>query len=331
MVPVLGLLGFALALLLVLSLCKYGYTLLRWVAQGRSVVPGPGWDAMRFGGDRNALLHFVLFASLTFLIVVTPWLPGGMAGNALRACLAGAVVAAFPASAALVALTDDLGGALSPVRIGALVRTLGRRYALLLLTAAALFAVWFGAMALLWPAGHPLLILLATVAAVWTFLAAFALTGAGLRMARLEIDIPGDVDTRREELERRDVLERRRRTLDRAYGSIRSGLGVQGYRTIEELVADEGESGELELWIVGKMCAWDFPQHALRVGGTFIASSLARGEPDVALELLMLCRRVEPSFVPPPEQARALAAHARSLGKRILAEQLEEAAVASRP
>ncbi|HEX6999271.1 MAG TPA: hypothetical protein VF322_14110 [Gammaproteobacteria bacterium] len=318
--PVLGLVGVALALLLVLSLCKYGYTLLRWVAQGKRELPGPGWDTMSFGGDRRALLHFVFFAALAFLIAVTPWLPDGE----LRVCLAAGVVALFPASAALMALTGDLAAAMSPRRVTALVAALGARYAAILVGWTALFALSFGAMAVLRPGGSSLLLLLDILAAVWTFLAAFALTGAALRMARLEIDIPGDVETRREELDRRDVIDRRQRALDRAYASLRSGLTAAAYRTIEELVNDEGESTELHLWIVNRMSEWDFPHHAVAVGVGFIERSLARGEPDAALELYVLCRRLDGRFAPRRADASALAAHARLVGRRALAEQLEE-------
>jgi hypothetical protein len=317
-----GLFGFLLWFMVMLSLWRYGYAVLRHVASGWSHFPPPGIESTNPVGEFAVVFHSALFALLLYLLATTPFVTGP-----LRWLLLVAVLAVFPASAAVMAMTRNAGAALNPVSIANVVRILGADYGKLFAVSSVLgalmaFASWLATVA--W-----YLSIVADMLAVWVVLALFLATGAALRAHRSDFDLLEGLDDADERAER----ERRgqwQKTLDRAYASVRSGLPAQAYRTVKELIASEHESLDIYQWAFNGMLAWDEPQHAVLLGERFAKRLWDAGRKVDALELAERCRKLSPQFVPPAAFVAELAAYARSIGRHRSADDLA-ALVAAAP
>jgi hypothetical protein len=315
-----GLAGLLLRLLVTLSLFRYGYTVLRHVANGWEQFPPPDVESTNPFGQFTVVVHSVLFGTLLYLLATTPFIDG-----ALRWPLLIAVSAVFPASAAIMAMTRNPGAALSPSGVTSLIGDLGADYLKLLVVSLLLSA--FNALTSSWPW---YLGIFAEMVSVWTMLALFVATGATLRAHRDELDLMEGLD----DAEQRELRERQgqwQKVLDRAYASVRSALPAQAYRTITELIESEGDSLEIYQWTFNGMLAWDEPRHAAMLGERFAKRLWEEGRKHDALELAQRCRKLSPSFAPPASFTAELAAYARELGRHRLADDLAELAAASRP
>jgi hypothetical protein len=297
-----GLFGLLLLILISLSLWRYCYAVLRNVARGWNHFPPPDIESTNPVGNMAVVLHYVFFASLSYLIVTTP-----LIGEPLRVLLIGVVAVAFPASAAVMGMTNSLFAALSPISMSTVVRELGTDYAKLVVVCAALFALRFlsdSLGAISWLLG-----LVGDLVSVWTTLALFLAIGAALRAHRFDFDLLEGLD----DAEERDERERRndwQKTLDRAYTSVRSGLAAQAYRTVKELIASENDSLEIYQWTFNGMLRWDEPHHAVLLGERFAKRLWDEGRKVDALDLAQRCRKLSPQFVPPAAFAAELAAMA---------------------
>jgi hypothetical protein len=314
-----GLFGFLLWFMITLSLWRYGYAVLRHVASGWTKFPPPAIESTNPVGDFAVVFHSALFSLLLYMLATTPFIEG-----ALRWGLFLLVLAVFPASAAIMAMTRNAGAALNPVGLASLVGDLGADYAKLLAVSLALGALMALTADVPWYLG-----IFAEMLSVWTILALFLATGAVLRAHRHELDLLEGLD----DAEQRDARERQahwQKTLDRAYASVRSGLPAQAYRTVKELIGDEDDSLEVYQWTFNAMLAWDEPKHAAMLGERFAARLWQDGRKVDALELAARCRKLSPSFVPPAAFTAELAAYARELGRHRLADDLDALAAEQR-
>jgi hypothetical protein len=315
-----GLAGLLLRLLVTLSLFRYGYTVLRHVANGWNRFPPPDIESTNPFGQFTVVMHSVLFGTLLYLLGSTPLIDG-----AFRWPLLAVVAGVFPASAAIMAMTRSAGSALSPSGLAGLIGDLGADYLKLLVVSLLLSA--FAALTSRWPW---YLGIFAEMISVWTTLGLFVATGATLRAHRDELDLMEGLD----DVEQRELRERQQqwqKTLDRAYASVRSGLPAQAYRTVKELIEAEGDSLEIYQWTFNGMLAWDDSRHAAMLGERFAKRLWDEGRKHDALELAQRCRKLSPSFVPPAAFTAELAAYARELGRHRLADDLAELAAANRP
>ena len=309
-----GFFGFLLWLMVMLSLWRYGYAVLRHVASGWNNFPPPEIESMNPFGDFAVIFHSTLFALLLFLLATTPFVDG-----LLRWVLLGFVLAVFPASAAVMAMTRNAGAALNPASLSSLVRDLGSDYGRLLAVSVLLGALMTFAS---WVAERSwLLSVLGEMVACWTVLALFLATGAALRARRAEFDLVEGLDDTEQREERRRQADWQK-TLDRAYASVRSDLPAQAYRTLKELVASERDSLEVYQWVFNGMLAWDDAKHAAMFGERFAARLWHADRKVDALELAERCRKMSPSFVPPAAFVAELAAYARSIGRHRSADEL---------
>lgn len=310
-----GFFGILLWLMIMLSLWRYGYAVLRHVASGWNNFPPPDIESTNpFGGEFATLFHSALFALLLYMLATTPLVDG-----ALRWLLLGAVLAVFPASAAVMAMTRNASAALDPVGVWGLIRDLGGDYSKLLGVSAALgvfMVVANEASQRSWLLG-----LAAEVISVWIVLALFLAAGATLRAHRADFDLVESLDDSTERADRERQAQWQK-TLDRAYASVRSGLTAQAYRTVKELVASEQDSLEVYQWAFNGMLAWDEPQHAALLGERFAKRLWDAGRKVDALDLADRCRKLSPQFAPPAGFAAELAAYARSLGRHRTADEL---------
>ena len=317
-----GIYGLVLAAMILLSLWRYSYSILRHVARGWTHFPPPDMDSMNPFSEFAVVFHYVFFGSLTVLLVTTPFI-----GAPVRILGLGAVALVFPASAAVMGMTNSLTAALNPSSVWTIARELGADYAKLV-AVCVLLVVLGGVSGALWQVSW-LLGVLGEIFAVWTMLALFLAIGAVLRAHRFDFDLlegADDADEREERERQRDW----QRTLDRAYASVRSGLPAQAYRTVKELIDSEGDSLDIYQWAFNGMLAWDDPKHAALLGERFAKKLWDAGRKVDALELAQRCRKLSPSFVPPAAFTAELAAYARELGRHRLADDLAELATATR-
>jgi hypothetical protein len=315
-----GSFGLVLRLLITLSLFRYGYAVLRNVANGWNHFPPPDVDSTKPCGQFTVVVHSVLFGLLLFLLATTPFIDG-----ALRWPLLIVVSAVFPASAAIMAMTRNAGAALNPAGIASLVGDLGGDYLKLLVVSLLLSGFAALTTGVPWYLG-----VLVEIVAVWGYLALFLATGATLRAHRTELDLMEGVDDA-EQREERERQAQWQKILDRAYASVRSGLPAEAYRTIKELIESEGDSLEAYQWTFNGMLAWDDARHAAMLGERFAKRLWDEGRKVDALELAQRCRKLSPSFAPPAAFTAELAAYAREVGRHRLADDLAELAVAKRP
>lgn len=308
-----GIFGIWLGVLLLFSLWRYSYSVLRAVAQGQKRIPPPDIESFNPVGEWGVFWHLVLFPGLLLAIQLN--LPGVFPVFAL------VTVFAFPASAALMGLTSNLAHALNPAAIVALARTVGSDYLSLVLGTVAILGGAFVVVPYIAALPGFLALLASLVVEIWALLAAFALVGATLRKHRLEFEIPGEVRPRDE-----DALERQHaewhKALDIAYTALRSGLTSSGYKTLHDLVDSEGDSLAINHWLVENMLDWQDKKYALEVAAKLMARLLALEDGAGALDLYRRCRRHDPEFRIPRPAAEKLAEYARSFGHTGLADEL---------
>jgi len=309
-----GLAGLLLGIMVMLSLLRYGYAVLRHVASGWENFPPPEIDSFMLVGGFGSVLHPALFGTFMYFLTTTPLVEGP-----LRWALLVVVFAAFPASAAIMAMTRNVVAALNPAELVGFIRDLGGDYVKLLCVSVLMgaFLVLMGTLA----ERSWLLGLFVSMLAVWTVLALFLATGATLRAHRDDFALL-------EALDDKDVRETRHRhadwqkVVDIAYGSVRSGLAAQAYRTIKDLIAREGDSLEVYQWTFNSMLEWDPPAHAAMLGERFAHRLWEEGRRVEAMELAQRCRKLSPEFELPEEFRAELAQYARSLGRHRLADEL---------
>lgn len=314
-----GLFGIWLALLLWLSIGRYAYTVLHALARGKRWIPGPGIETMNPIGDWRCVAHFVLFGAALVLLVTTRFFGSGFGGDLIRWTGIAALLAVFPASAALMSITGAPAVAVSWSSILEVVRTMGADYVKLLLALLAMVCL----IAIL-PAvigGGILAAVFLNVFSTWALFAMFALIGGALHEYREEFDIPG-VRQDADEIRAQDRARDWSKTLDRAYASIRGGLPAEGYRTIKELLASENNSVEIHQWVFNRMLEWEDRSHALELARRFIERLVEGGHELGALDLVAQCRRLQHDFAAPPVAAARLAEYARTIGRHGMADEL---------
>jgi hypothetical protein len=315
-----GIFGIWLGFILLISLWRYCYSVLRSVAQGRREITVPELESLNPFNEVGLVWHFIAFPALVILFTyVQPFGASGI-GFGLNAAFALAVITVFPASAAMMALTSRLDAAFNPANIAGVIKTFGRDYFVLVAACVGLWAADLLAQAAVPEAGFPARALGSSLA-VWAMLATFALIGSLLRTHRHDFAIPGEIET---DEERHARLQREdwRKTLDLAYASIRSGLVDKGYAALRDLSAQHSDSLEIRYWLFENMLTWDMPEHALPLGARIVEQHIAAGDLYLALELFARCRRLDAAFAVSPAAAAALAAFARSIGRHGLADDL---------
>ncbi len=307
-----GMFGLWLGILVFISLWRYCYTVLIAVSQGHSRIPPPDIESMNPVGQWAWFWHCIAFPGV--VIAVAPYQPAGTVVALLAALV-------FPASAAVMAVTSSLASAFNPSALIQLARILGRDYWLLVLGFIAIAAGGIVVVNYVTPVLGYLASLTSDMVMIWALLSSFALVGTGLRAHRLDIDIPGEVKPP-EERALKARHEDWRRTLDIAYTSFRSGILVSGYNTLHQLVDSNGDSIEVNYWLVENMLEWQEKKFALEVATKLFPRLVARGDVAGAFELYKRCRRRVPEFRPESRDAAAIGEYAAAIGQAGIAAEL---------
>lgn len=307
-----GIFAIALAPLVFVSIWRYCYIVLRAVAQGRKRIPPPDVDSFNPIGQWALFWHLVCFPGL--VLATLPYQPLGFIVALL-------VAVTFPASAAMVGVTGSLSQAFNPSALVEFARTLRGDYWMLVLGFIAIIVGAVLAESYVVPVLGPFSRIIGLMVLVWALLASFALIGSALRVHRLEFEIGGELRPREEEeIELRH--EEWRKTLDIAYASLRSGLISSGYKTLNDLVDANGDSIEVNHWLVENMLEWEEKKYAFEVARKLMPRLLDAGDAAGALELYQRLHRRDPDFRLPKTEADRLAEHARAFGRSGLADEL---------
>lgn len=307
-----GLFGIWLGVLLLISLGRYCYAILRAAAQGRIRFPAVTIESFNPVGDINVLGHLLLFSGLTFLSA--SWQPGGL-------IIAFIAAIAFPASAAMMGLTGNLLSALNPRHWITVATAIGREYVLLVLVCAALgYGVIF-----LFKLVVPQLPVLSTALGlsveVWALLVSFSLIGSVIRTHRRSFEIPGELlPVEDQQIAIRD--KQWREDLDRAYASIRSDLIESGYATLHRLINDNEDSLDINHWLIENLFEWEEKKYAIEVAEKLIPRLISGNKTMDALKLYQRCRHYDDGFALPQEVAALLAEQAKAIGQAGLADEL---------
>jgi hypothetical protein len=257
-------------------------------------------------------MHFFFFPGLMAVALI--YRPGSLV-------LVPLIALAFPASAALMGLTSNIGHALNPTAMIEFARTLGSDYWALVTGYIGILGGAFIVLALMGMVSGMLVFLIGTTIEIWAILASFALIGSALRAHRLQFEIVGEL-VPREDLLLKQRHDDWRKDLDIAFAAFRSGLYASGYNTLHAIVASQGDSLEVNHWLVENMLEWDEKKYAFEVASKLMPRMLAGGDGAGALELYRRCRRRDPQYRPPRPVAEQLAECARGFGHSGLADEL---------
>ena len=308
-----------LLILLVLSLSRYAYSMLHDVAYERPLRP-PAIETLNWIGEPGPTLHSLFYLLAVLFLATTPLFEGTVA-NLVRWLVFAALLAGFPASAAEMAISGDIGAAFNPQRLMRGIRVMGNRYWMLVATCIGLGILNVFSRTVLAHTG-PLLLLVADFITVWVFLALFAAIGAAIGEFRKELEIRGEPEMRQEE-QQRNLEQHRQKYLDRAYTSIRSGLLTKGFEPIQELVDSEGQSIEIYQWLFDHMVVWADPKPALIVAERLVERLIDARRHANALDLVQRCQQLSAEFVPAPASISALVEHARAKGWHKIADEID--------
>lgn len=321
-----GLFGLWLGVLLLLSLWRYGYAVLRYAAQGRPEFPGPGIETCNPFGEGVLVAHLLLFPGLlAWAAFVSAMAERGTVWVWLLAVL---LVAVFPASAAIVAISRNLLESLNPSRWAHVVKTFGSDY--FAVVAGFVFIAFLSARA--WSqgvnAGSSGDLALGCFGGVWLLLASFAYIGATLRRHRDRFDIPGGWESREARRERQRLEDRESQwqdTVDRAHGYLRSGKTEEGYAALREIVSGAGSGSEAltaHQWLFETLWAWQDKSPALAIGRKLIPKLLEHDASMDALDVFRRCRRHDPDYRVDYEATAQLLRQAEAVGQTGLAGEL---------
>ena len=314
-----------LAFMITLSLFRFAYHVLREVALGRKYITPPDLESTNPVGEFSFALHGALYTLSPVMFLMMPQIiSDGPTAQYIRALGLIVVLGTFPASIAVMAMTRNPAAALSPISIAAVIRVMRLDYLVLL--------GWCGAVVVLAALASALFGggsgIVDEIIGVWGFLALFALVGSAIRAHRADFDY-ADV----EEIRAQHAENDRRRgwysAVDRAYASIRSGFVDQGYSTLKQLIATEGDSLEVYQWVFNRMLDWQENKFALDLARRFVVRLVEEKREQAALDLIQQCRRLSPTFEFPSEIAAKLSTYARAVGRPKLAEDLATVAAAS--
>lgn len=309
-----GLFGIWLGLLLLISLGRYCYTVLRATAQGRQNLPAVSIESFNPIGDIAILSHLLLFPGLiiatayaqpTGIIVVVP------------------VALVFPASAALMGLSGNIAQSLNPKNLLTIAKAIGSDYLVLVCTYVGIFAGVSVLLTFVVPQFAIATAIFTFALETWALLASFALIGTVIRNHRHDFEIPGELIPR-EEKQIAQRLEGWRADLDRAYASMRSGLIESGYNTLHKLVEENKDSLEINHWLVENLFDWEEKKYAVEVAEKLIPRLIATDMHTDAIGLYRRCRYFDAGFTLPKKTAVSLAEYAASIGQIGLADELRE-------
>jgi len=312
------------AILLISWFFKYCFVVLDSAVAGDEEPPVLSVEMINPFDEQRPLAQAILIAAGWAL---ASWLGAKLGRPALIASGA-LMLAALPASVAVLGITGNPFRAAYPLALGALIRGMGRDYAWLLI---ATLVCGGGLYALAQP-DLPLSLLV--VLGMLALLTLFALIGGAVHENRFALGVPTRTRAeRRAEHEQREHAAERSRMLDRSFGHARLGRISDAWAEIERWTLEHchdapdrrARTHAEYAALIESASRWDDPRIADRLVSDHLSRLLAQRETGRALDVLERRLASNPRFRP------ASAGHAARLrdlaalaGKRSLHRALGE-------
>ncbi len=195
-----------------------------------------------------------------------------------------AILIAFPASMAVLAITHSPISSLNPVTIANMMRVCGSAYGLIPTVLIVLSTVLF----LLYLSGVPLL--LVNLGASYAIVLLFSLTGGVLRMKNVtvQVEIEGPLEPDAAELAQ-DLSRERRKVANHAYGFISRGNRQGGFEHIRQWLDKETAPDEAWQWFFEEMLKWENKEPALFFAQEYLHQLLEWHWENEAIKLIARC------------------------------------------
>jgi hypothetical protein len=311
-----SLMGIPLALVLISWFFKYCFILLDAIVTGATEPPVLSAEMVNPLNEQRPLGQALLITG-GVLGTVPAWICGAL------------LLALLPASIATMGLSSNIFRAAWPPDLWSVVRGIGQRDYLILVSAIPGLAVVF---VLLLQFGAPLLLCFA--ACQLFLLLAFALVGSALHEHRLELGIEyRTLQERIAERDERELESERNRVLVHAYMKFRVGKPLEGWQEIQTWLESQRAGIDPTDRLLPEHRAvlaitsrWDDVRAADRLTNELVELYFARRETGRALEVVEQRLVTNPNYRP-KHQAHAvrLAELATAAGKRNLRRQLDQA------
>ncbi len=305
-----GIWGVVAALLLDVWVLKYCYVLIEHIADGAQEPP-------------------VMDTDMLSPFEIRPWLQAMLLGAGAMLCheiggdegkwLAVAMLAMLPASAALLAMGENVFQAMNPLAWWRVIRGFGPFYLGLLCVLAAIAGMYW-LMVYRW---HPPLVVLVGVTLLCQ-VGFFGFIGSSIWLRRRQLGFePSRSPERAAERAESERVKLRTRMLDDLFQQVRTGKHVDATAPLAAWLRDQDESLVVRdsLHVAERTLNWDIPAALNPIGSTLIRHLLRFGRPDAALSVFELFRRRSTQFtMDSAADLRTLADYAESVGKEDLAQ-----------
>ncbi|MEO0973782.1 MAG: hypothetical protein AAFX85_11860 [Pseudomonadota bacterium] len=295
----------ALPLLLSLfgALSKYPYALAQSAANGHRELAVASVEDFNVALNVPHLVHMGLIIGLLVVVYL-----GGP--PAIVAALV--LVLLVPASVALMATTEKLTTALSPLAVLELIGRLGATYAVLLgfLTALAIVAAVSLRVLSATPDSF-----LGNAIVLYALMGAFVGTGRALFMQRMVLDIVET--TPQDRLVRSDRVDTTRpfeAELDRIYGLVRGGEMRRAYTALDAVLESENYHPDTYETLYARVGEWGVEPLTTELARGLVSALVEASQLQRALEVTEARLRHDASFRPHADVLPALRAHANSIG-----------------
>lgn len=313
-----GAAGLVLAAPLAACFLRYCYLMLDAILNGSQEPPALSADIVNLLGDRRPLIQGLLLSAVVSGVVVTTQMTGYVYGGLLAAL----VLFWAPASVAVLAVTGRPILALWPPQLMAYSRTCGHDHRKVRIVVLALGTLIFGLLRFAAPSWMVL------SASLLMLLVGFALVGGTLLRHRKELGI-SDLRAQREaKRSAKEITRLRERMLEQAYSKIKAGKPLDGWREIQNWMAERGRGDNAlpeRKAVLAAAVQWSDPRPADRLADDLINLFLAQKDPKRALAMLEQRLAQNPRFLPSSTHRTRLTDLAVKAGKTVLHQKLLEA------
>jgi hypothetical protein len=311
MLSVAGFWGLIASLFIHIWVLKYCYVLIEHIADGATEPP-------------------VMDADMLSPFETRPWMQGALLAAGGTLCyklgdglgLAAAIVllAALPASTALLGMGENVFQAMNPLAWYRVIRGLGPLYVALLAALASVAGICW--LLLRWQ--PPLLLGVAIV--LFCEIAFFSLIGSSIWMRRRALGFePSRSPERQAARAESERVRERAKMLDDVFQQVRIGKHVDATAPLARWLRDVDPelAARDSLHVAEQALKWKMPAALNPIGSTLIRHLLRFGRPDAALAVFELFRGHSDQFtMDSAADLRTLAEYAESVGKEELAQSM---------
>jgi len=284
-----GLLGMALALLLLLWLLNYAYVLLEHIANGVREPPVLAVEMLNPLNEQRPLLQLAILLLLYGVLQLL----ASYLSPVLAITLGVLAASAMPASIGALGAGNSFLQAVNPLALWQIARALGPAYAGIL---AVVLLEGVG----LWQLDARLLLprwLLIPVAQ-FALLSVYTLIGGALYERRAALGHEAiDTPERRAAIVQQRLDRERDRFMDTIYGEARGGNQAAAWHSIEAELARRQHAFEFYDWMLERLSRLDDPGLARRLAQDYVSRALARDNARVT-RLVQRCVAADASFRP---------------------------------